>query len=486
MTLLLDNARLIGSPHPPTRVLLKHGTVIGIGDDLTGSARIDLEGRVVMPGLWEGHAHLAQHALARHRVDVAGASSAADAARLIAAAAHATPSSAEPIVAFGFRDGLWPDEPTAALLDAVAADRPVVVLSADLHCCWLNTEGLRRFSAPLGSTGVVREDDAFPITRAVSAVSQQTLDGWITGAAAEAASRGVVGIADFEMADNISEWSRRFADGFRTVRIAAAVYPDRLERAIADGYSTGQVVEGSDGRLTVGPFKVLTDGSLNTRTAFCVDPYPGLAGPFSRGVLTVAPDRLTELLEVSSRAGFLPAVHAIGDQANALALDAFERVGCGGRIEHAQLLRHSDFSRFARLGVAASVQPEHAMDDRDIAEHHWAGRTDRAFALRALLDAGAELILGSDAPVAPLDPWVTIAAAVSRARDGRVPWHPEQAITVEEAVRASTGGRSRVRVGEVADLVVLDDDPTTLDADRLRTLPVRATFVGGYLTHGAF
>lgn len=484
MSLLLDNARLVGSTRPPTGMLLKNGTVIAIGDGLEGSARIDLEGRFVMPGLWEGHAHLTQHALARHRVDVEGASSAAGAARMIGAAAPASPpSGSDPVVAFGFRDGLWPDEPTAALLDSVVPDRAVVVLSADLHCCWLNTAAMRRFGTGTDSA-VLREDDAFPVTAAVSAVTLTTLDAWVTESAALAAARGVVGIVELEMADNLDDWTRRFGDGFRAVRIAAGVYTEHLDRAIDDGHRTGQEIDGSDGRLTVGPFKVITDGSLNTRTAYCVDAYPDVSGPLARGLLTVSPDRLVELLRRAADNGFVPAVHAIGDEANTLALDAFQRAGCHGRIEHAQLVLDADFARFASLGVAASVQPEHAMDDRDIADHHWQGRTDRAFALRRLLDAGAELILGSDAPVAPLDPWVTMAAAVSRSRDGREPWHPEQAITVVEAIRASTGGRSRVAVGDVADLAVLDDDPTTVDADRLRVMPVAATFVGGYLTHG--
>ena len=107
-----------------------------------------------------------------------------------------------------------------------------------------------------------------------------------------------------------------------------------------------------------------------------------------------------------------PAVHAIGDRANARVLDAFEAVGCSGSIEHAQLLRREDVARFAALGVVASVQPEHAMDDRDVADRYWAGRTDRAFMLAELAAAGVELALGSDAPVAPIDPWVAISAAV--------------------------------------------------------------------------
>src|SRR5690606_30427127 len=140
----------------------------------------------------------------------------------------------------------------------------------------------------------------------------------------------------------------------------------------------------------------------------------------------------------------------------------------GTRMEHAQLVRGEDLGRFATLGVAASVQPEHAMDDRDVADHYWAGRTGRAFALRSLLDAGAELLLGSDAPVSPLDPWITLNAAVTRSRDGREPWHPEQAITVEEGLAASA--HTLIDVGQVADLIAVDRDP--YEPDNLTGMPV--------------
>ncbi|MES1212244.1 MAG: amidohydrolase family protein, partial [Leifsonia sp.] len=157
----------------------------------------------------------------------------------------------------------------------------------------------------------------------------------------------------------------------------------------------------------------------------------------------------------------------------------------GGSIEHAQLIADADLPRFAALGVRASVQPEHAMDDRDVADHFWAGRTGRAFAYRALWEAGAELALGSDAPVAPLDPWVTISAAVSRCRDGREPWHPEQALPIEAAMRASAGGRLHPVVGDPADLVVTEHDPMTTTGEQLRGMLVHATMVAGEWTYRA-
>jgi predicted amidohydrolase YtcJ len=160
-------------------------------------------------------------------------------------------------------------------------------------------------------------------------------------------------------------------------------------------------------------------------------------------------------------------------------------LGMTGTVEHAQLLRDEDVARFAELGLTASVQPEHAMDDRDVADVYWEGRTGRAFALHSLHQAGVRLRLGSDAPVSPLNPWIQIAAAVTRSRDGRAPWHPEQAITVQTALEASTRGGLQVEQGDLADLILVDYDPLTCDPDLLRSMPVSATMLAGGFTHYA-
>jgi predicted amidohydrolase YtcJ len=432
----------------------------------------------------------------------AGATAATAATAAAAVAESASGSTPAMIVGFGFRDGLWADEPTAAALDAVSGPRPVVLVSGDLHCVWLNSAALALFGRAGHPTGVLREEDAFAVHRALDDVPAATIDEWALDAAGTAAARGVVGIVDFEMAWNHEVWSRRLAAGHDLLRVEFGVYPEHLDRAIAEGLRTGDPLRptvpdpaGTDtpigetpdpSLISVGPFKVITDGSLNTRTAYCFDEYPGLEGrPDSRGVLSVPPDALRALLARAIAADFVPAVHAIGDHANRLTLDGFETLGCGGSLEHAQLLSEADFPRFAKLGVTASVQPEHAMDDRDVADRFWAGRTDRSFALASLLAAGATLALGSDAPVAPLDPWVTMAAAVGRARDGREPWHPEQRISAADALAASTRGRTRIRVGDVADLVVTDADPLAATPQELRAMPVSLTLLAGRPTHRA-
>jgi hypothetical protein len=146
----------------------------------------------------------------------------------------------------------------------------------------------------------------------------------------------VVGVLDFEFADNVTDWSRRVREQRVDVRVACSIPKDRLEEAVGRGLRTGDPVAGSGGLLEVGPVKMFVDGSLNTRTAYCDDPYPGTE---ARGLLETPPDELRATMELAFEHGVRPAVHAIGDQATGIALDAFEQVGCPGRIEHAQLVR---------------------------------------------------------------------------------------------------------------------------------------------------
>ena len=209
------------------------------------------------------------------------------------------------------------------------------------------------------------------------------------------------------------------------------------------------------------PLKVITDGSLGTRTAACSHAYPG--DPHNHGLLTVDPATLVDLMTRATGAGLASAIHAIGDIANSHALDAFATTGAWGTIEHAQLVAHADIPRFGRLGVGASVQPEHAIDDRDLTDTIWAGQTAQPYPLRALADTGANLLFGSDAPVSPLDPWAAMAAAVFRTRDGRDPWQPHERVEAATALAASTHGGSAagaaLEPGDIADLALCASDP---------------------------
>jgi predicted amidohydrolase YtcJ len=479
--LVLGNVRVPGDT-APVSVHISAGRVSRIGapgESLDGARFVDADGRYVIPGLWDEHVHMTQWALHANRIDLSGAVTAQGAAAVVRSFLPAADPSVT-TVGVGFRDALWPDAPSLALLDSATGSQPTALVSHDLHSVWLNSAAAHRYAVQVEASGLLREEPAFALTRELGRLPDPVLDGWVADAARAAAARGVVGVVDFEMTWNRDPWLRRIAGGFDALRVEAGVYPADLERAVSEGMRTGQEVDGGRGLLSVGPLKVLIDGSLNTRTAYCVDPYP-FGG---HGRLTVAPDELAALLERARDTGFVPAVHAIGDAANQVALDAFEGAGVGGRIEHAQFVRREDLARFGLLGVAASVQPVHALDDRDAADSNWAGRTERAFPLRSLLDAGASLLLGSDAPVAPLEPWLAMSAAASRARgDGRGPWHPQEAITREQALAASARGRFRVRAGDAADLVLLDADPLTVPDEVFAAMPVAATLLGGRFTY---
>ncbi|RMB85021.1 amidohydrolase [Streptomyces shenzhenensis] len=482
--LTLTGVRL-GSRGPVCALRIADGRIVTVSaaDDLGGPA-LDLDGRTVLPGLWDAHVHLAQWAGNRRRVDLSGLESARAVAEALRPYAGDL-SSGEVLTGQGFRDGLWPDMPDKALLDAVCPDRPVALISADLHAAWLNSAGLALVGRGDHPTGVLREHECFEVLRALPEVPADVLDRWVAQACRDASARGVTGIIDFHFADNLADWSRRAAHAPLDVRVRAAVYPRHLAAVASRGLRTGDVLPGTGGLVRVGPLKLFTDGSLNTRTALCCDPYPGLAGSAEAyGIEETSYEELVRLMRWAAAHGIEPAVHAIGDRANTVALDAFAAVRCRGRIEHAQLLTATDVPRFAELGVTVGVQPAHATDDRDVADRHWAGRTGRAYAYADLLAAGAALEFGSDAPVSPLDPWTGIAAAVHRTDDGRPAWHPEQRVPVQAALAASALGRSLIRVGDPADLVVVDVDPTDADAHTLRAMPVHATLLGGRWTHG--
>jgi predicted amidohydrolase YtcJ len=192
-------------------------------------------------------------------------------------------------------------------------------------------------------------------------------------------------------------------------------------------------------------------------------------------------------MTTATGAGLACAIHAIGDIANSHALDAYALTGAVGTIEHAQLVAHADIPRFARLGVGASVQPEHAIEDRDLTDSIWAGQTALPYPLRGLADTGANLLFGSDAPVSPLDPWAAIAAAVFRTRDGRPAWRPDQGVDAATALAASTHGGSTagalIEPGARADLALCAVDPLSASEADLRSMTVVGTLIEGRLTH---
>lgn len=435
---------------------------------------IAADGRLVTAGLWDEHVHMLQWAQQHGRINASGCRSADELLHMIAAKSP----HAEELIIVSVRGSLWGEALTRERLDAVTGATPTVLIGIDLHGCWLNAAALLRHGFDPNGTSHIVEEDCFRVQRDLDRMSEDELDRRVTISAAAAAARGVVGVVDFEMRWGCEDWLRRERRGFRSLRVETAIYPQFLDRAVNEGLRSGDALSAS-GRIRVGPLKVITDGSLGTHTAWCCEPYPN----GGTGRCLVPPAELRMLLERAHRSGFTAAVHAIGDRAAQAALDAFARSGCAGRIEHAQLLRHEDIPRFAELGVAASVQAEHLLDDRAAIAALWPGRAERCFAFASLLRAGVPLRFGSDAPVAPLDPWRGIAAAVYRARAGEEPFTPAERLTVPQALQASMRGRLRPQPGDIADLILLDADPAESDATALSTLPVAATLIAGELSY---
>ena len=486
-------------------------TEIGPALECRGQPVLDAGGRWAVPGLWDAHVHLQQWARSRERLDVAGTDGPQAVTRRVAAHVASLPDDDTLVVGFGQRTASWSTAPTVAELDAVSGAHPVVLVSGDAHHGWLNSRALALLGLP-PQVGPVEEAPWFAVFPRLEALLPSGVAA-ARAAAQDAAARGVVGIGDMEWERGVDVWPGRVADGVDLLRVRTATYADGLDDVLARGHRSGTVLPGSRGLVEVGPLKVIFDGSVNTRTAYCCAPYPGPPGSTDwRGLLNLELDELVDLCRRAHDGGLRVAVHAIGDAATGLALDALELSGARGSVEHVQLVDAADVGRFARLGVTASVQPAHLLDDRDVSVRLWPDRQGTCFALRSLLDAGTTLALGSDAPVAPLDPWLAMAAAVHRSADDREPWTPGEALTPREALAASTDGQ-RLRPGARGDLVLLDDDPlgptavadgpsgtgaagrpggrpaatagdSAAAARRLREVRVSATVLGGRLTHG--
>ncbi len=468
----------------PVDVFVEQGTVREIGHGLDHPAGIeeyDADGRWLIPGLWDHHVHLAQWTARRDRLDLAGSASPTE---VVARVSEHLAERPGPLVGVGHRLGTWTSEPTVAVLDAVAPDVAVVLIAGDAHHAWLNTRALHALGLP-DREGVVAENEWYDAYTRIDAVVEpdlspeayrRTLD--------EAVALGVVGVVDLERGQTAADWEPRDSP----LRVRVATYADGLDAVIAAGLGSGEVLPGSPRTVTMGPLKIISDGSLNTRTAWCCEEY----ADGGAGAPNQTSDELTALLERAHAHGLEVATHAIGDRALQAALTAYDVTAAAGSIEHAQLVRRDALPLLARLGLRASVQPAHLLDDRDVTELCWPDRAERCFAFRWMLDAGVEVVLGSDAPVSPLDPWLAIAAAVHRSADERPPWHPEQALTAREALAASVDGQGSVHAGMPADLVLLDTDPlathddTAAAAATLRSMTVAATLVGGEVVHGGF
>jgi predicted amidohydrolase YtcJ len=500
---ILENGlvRTMAPQVPTQRALAVAGESIagGVGVHETALAVpdvVDLDGRVVVPGLADSHVHFPTWALAQTLVALAGCRSLEETLGRIAGADR--PPDGRWLRGRGWRSGDWAGapEPTAAALDEVTRDVPAAMVSLDHHSLWLNSAALAVAGGDLEvaggvverdargePTGVLREQAAWRFQeRYLTAASGEYLEAMRRGLKI-ANARGVTAVHDLDGGlGALALFQQLEAAGALSVRVWQSLPHARVAELGSVGLRSGF---GSP-LLRVGFLKVFMDGTLGSGTAWMLD---------GSGVRITSGEELAEIIRSAASAGFPVAVHAIGDQANREALDAFEQtrelwapLGLRQRVEHAQLLAPEDLPRFAALGIACSVQFSHAPSDRDLADRLWAGKTTGAYAYRSLLDSGAVVANGSDAPIEELDPLAGIRAGVTRTIDDRPGWHPEQALTVQEAFEATTVApawltgderrRGRLLPGYTADLVVLDRDPwEDLDAR------VVATMVAGRWVH---
>lgn len=492
-SLLLRQVRLVplggGGGADPVDVLITDGGITAIGSP--GSPQrssgavpvIDGGGRWLIPGLWDAHVHLGQWALAKRRLDLSGTASPEEVLALVAQAARR----GRPVIGMGQRAGTWARPVTVSELDAVCPDQPVVLINGDFHHAWLNTPALDALGLARRDT-TVAETEWFTAYPGVAAFEGAATTADYRAALAAAAALGVVGITDFEFSSPWEDWASRWHDGCDLLRVRWSPYADQLDSVRAAGLRTGSPLPADGGAaissgtsaagLTVGSLKIISDGSLGTRTAWCHTPYADTGG---HGAPNYSASELAALIAAGHRAGLTVATHAIGDRALETALAGYAASGAAGSIEHAQLTTAGGVTELARLSLTASVQPAHLLDDRQTMDSVWADRTDRCFALRSMLDHGVTVAFGSDAPVAPLDPWLAIATAVQRSDPA---WHPEQAITTAEAIAASVDGR-RIAVGQPGDLALLDADPLASGPAALRAMSVALTAVAGRITHTA-
>jgi len=480
-----------------------------------GEPVIDLGGRTVLPGLVDAHGHLMLLARARLELDLSAARSEEEIAAMVARAARDL-RPGEWIAGRGWDQTRWPGQafPSRASLDRAAPGHPVALVRVDGHATWASGAALeragvtRRSTDPAGGV-IVRDAGGEPtgllidlaqdlIRGLVPPPSEARFDAAVEAVIAECLAKGLTGAHEpgLDLAA-VASYTRL---------IGRARFPFRVVAALSGKKAWGQYRDRGgpesvgDGRLTVGAIKLWLDGALGSRGAALHAPY--CDDPENTGLVLVPPDEVLRLTREATARGFHVWVHAIGDRANTLVLDVFERVlGDGGppprlRVEHAQILTPADIPRFARLGVVPSMQPTHCTSDM-----RWAGerlgpeRLVGAYAWRSILDAGSYVAGGSDFPVEDANPFHGLHAAVTRApREGDHPgWQPEQRMTREEAVRAFTIWNARsigreaeqgsLEPGRRADLIVLSEDVFACPAARIAAIRPLLTMVGGVVAH---
>jgi len=481
---------------------------------------VDLGGATAFPGFTDAHAHLVSFGQALGRVDLVGTRSYEQVCARVAVAVAGT-DAGRFVLGRGWDQNDWEGRafPTHEPLSAVSPDHPVVLTRIDGHAILANARAMeiagidgdtpdppggKIHRGPDGRpTGVFVDTAAALVEEHVPEPDRRELREAVERAVAACHRLGLVGVHDAGVDRATLETYRERIDAdrfdFRVYAMISGTDPE-----LASFLREGPVTSVGRHRLAVRSVKLYADGALGSRGAALLEPYAD--DPGNRGLVVTPPDRLLEITEACLAAGFQVCTHAIGDRANRIVLDTYERARAGGvapdprlRIEHAQVLAPSDVLRFAELGVIPSMQPTHCTSDMD-----WAGdrlgpdRIEGAYPWRSLLDAGSRIPCGSDFPVESADPLLGIYAAVTRQHPDGTPqggFLPAQRMTREEAVRGFTIDaawaafeedlRGSLEPGKYADVTVFDRDLLAVPAHEILETTVRMTVVAGRIVYRA-
>jgi predicted amidohydrolase YtcJ len=486
-------------------------TAVGGNSDilsLAGSKTrlIDLDGRLVLPGLCDAHIHLYYWSLARKLVDFNACHSKEEMLSRISLWLQGAPSDMW-ASGWGWNEGGWPDKrlPTRHDIDPVTGpQRPAIFWRSDMHAAVANSAALHLAGIEQGTADpeggiIVRDENGAPngllLELAINLVLDKMpnypetfLDSALSESMTELNKLGITALHDQRMKDQedgppaLAAYQRLHQNDKLTTRINCNIAAHHLhhlhELRLYSGFG--------DDYLRLGHVKLFTDGSMGSRTAWMLSPYEpnGTGKTDNTGVNVTPPEEIAETFRRAVEAGFPISIHAIGDRANRTVLDIFEEiVGAGPqpaiphRIEHVQIIDPADLVRLAQLNITASVQPLHITDDMETADNVLGGRSDRVYRFKSLLDSGALLALGSDAPVADPNPYLGIHAAVCRQKSKTMdagPWYPAERLTMAETIEGYTLGAAKaagwddvigsITPGKLADLIVLDRDLFALEA----------------------
>lgn len=473
---------------------------------------VDLHGQTVWPGLTDAHLHLEHYAISLQLVDCETPTRAECLSRVQARAATLPPGIW--IRGHGWNQNDWPEGfGSAADLDAIAPNHPVYLTAKSLHASWANSLALQLAgitpdtSDPEGGqiqrnaqgkpTGILLESASNLVE---SILPKPTIEDTVHGLRTAQRSlwrMGITAVHDFDRRRCFNALQILQAGGELRLRVVKSIPLEELEHAVALGLRSGY---GND-YLRIGSVKCFADGALGPQTAAMLAPYEN--NPTNSGFLLMDSEQVFEAGQKAAQSGLSLAIHAIGDRANHEVLNGYAQLrqcesqhnlpALRHRIEHVQILHPQDLPRLADLGVIASVQPIHTTSDMFTADRLWGARSSGAYAFNSLLQSGAALAFGSDAPVESPNPFLGLHAAVTRQRPNGAPekdgWYPQQRLSLAQALRAYTTGpaftagwedrQGKLAPGFFADLILLKQDPFTLPPNELHTIQPTGTMVGG-------